>query len=260
MDWFYADAGRQVGPIDEATFQNLASAGIVKDDTLVWRAGMATWQPYRTIHAPPQPPPLESAGTGALFCSECGKPYPADELAAFGSSMICAACKPIFTQKLREGIRPAGAVRYGGFWLRYLAAIVDSTLLSVVLYIIGIIAVVIALAVFGIKWIDPNQPQAELTSKIMIGYGFLILLSLILSAVYETWMVTKYGATLGKMVCQLRVVMSDGSKISYARSLGRHFGKYLSGFTLYIGYIMAGFDDEKRALHDRICDTRVIKK
>jgi uncharacterized RDD family membrane protein YckC len=28
---------------------------------------------------------------------------------------------------------------------------------------------------------------------------------------------------------------------------------------LYIGYIMAGFDDEKRTLHDRICDTRVIK-
>jgi len=25
------------------------------------------------------------------------------------------------------------------------------------------------------------------------------------------------------------------------------------------GFIMAGFDDQKRTLHDRICDTRVIK-
>ena len=42
---------------------------------------------------------------------------------------------------------------------------------------------------------------------------------------------------------------------------GRHFAKYISAnFTLYIGYIMAGFDDQKRSLHDRICETRVIKK
>jgi uncharacterized RDD family membrane protein YckC len=26
-----------------------------------------------------------------------------------------------------------------------------------------------------------------------------------------------------------------------------------------IGYIMAGFDSQKRALHDLLCDTRVIK-
>jgi hypothetical protein len=33
----------------------------------------------------------------------------------------------------------------------------------------------------------------------------------------------------------------------------------LSSLTLAIGYIMAAFDDEKRSLHDRICDTRVIR-
>jgi uncharacterized RDD family membrane protein YckC len=40
--------------------------------------------------------------------------------------------------------------------------------------------------------------------------------------------------------------------------LGRHFAKILSGIILYIGYLMAFWDDEKRALHDRICSTRVI--
>jgi uncharacterized RDD family membrane protein YckC len=34
----------------------------------------------------------------------------------------------------------------------------------------------------------------------------------------------------------------------------------VSGMILLIGYIMAGFDNEKRALHDRVCDTRVIYK
>ena len=70
----------------------------------------------------------------------------------------------------------------------------------------------------------------------------------------------RFGATPGKMACGLKVVMADGGKVTYLRALGRAFSEILSGIILYIGYIMAGFDDEKRALHDRICDTRVIKK
>jgi len=62
------------------------------------------------------------------------------------------------------------------------------------------------------------------------------------------------------MACQIHVVTPYGGKISYARALGRHFAKFISSMTLAIGYIMAGFDDEKRSLHDRICETRVIKK
>ena len=42
------------------------------------------------------------------------------------------------------------------------------------------------------------------------------------------------------------------------RAVGRYFAQWLSAFILYIGYIIAGFDSEKRALHDHICDTRVI--
>jgi len=47
--------------------------------------------------------------------------------------------------------------------------------------------------------------------------------------------------------------------VSYGRAAGRYFAKMLSGIIMGIGYIMAGFDSQKRALHDMICDTRVIK-
>jgi len=33
----------------------------------------------------------------------------------------------------------------------------------------------------------------------------------------------------------------------------------VSTMILYIGCLMAAWDEEKRALQDRICDTRVIK-
>jgi uncharacterized RDD family membrane protein YckC len=40
--------------------------------------------------------------------------------------------------------------------------------------------------------------------------------------------------------------------------VGRYFAQWISAIILAIGYIMAAFDDQKRALHDRICETRVI--
>jgi uncharacterized RDD family membrane protein YckC len=77
---------------------------------------------------------------------------------------------------------------------------------------------------------------------------------------YETIMIGRFGATLGKMAVGIRVVKSDGSRVGYGRAFGRYFAKIVSLLTLLIGYIMAGFDSQKRALHDYICDTRVIKK
>jgi uncharacterized RDD family membrane protein YckC len=61
------------------------------------------------------------------------------------------------------------------------------------------------------------------------------------------------------MVCGLKVVRSGGEKVSYGRAFGRYWATFVSGMILAIGYIMAAFDSQKRALHDRICDTRVIR-
>jgi uncharacterized RDD family membrane protein YckC len=84
-------------------------------------------------------------------------------------------------------------------------------------------------------------------------------LQFVIGASYETYMIGKYGATLGKMAAKIRVVRADGSKLTYGRALGRYGGKIVSQLILGIGYLMAAFDQEKRALHDHMCDTRVIK-
>jgi uncharacterized RDD family membrane protein YckC len=76
---------------------------------------------------------------------------------------------------------------------------------------------------------------------------------------YSWFFLKRYAATPGKMALGIKIVRSDGSPLSTGRILGRYFSEMLSTMILMIGYIMAGFDDERRALHDRICDTRVIK-
>jgi uncharacterized RDD family membrane protein YckC len=98
---------------------------------------------------------------------------------------------------------------------------------------------------------------------ILIGEGagaiFVALLSIVLGFGYVTFFLGRYGATPGKMACGLKVVRPDGDGISYARAFGRMWAEYLSSLIFCIGYLMVAFDNEKRSLHDRICDTRVVK-
>ncbi len=58
MDWYYLEDGRRIGPIDAATLETLVRAGAVRAGTLVWREGMADWQPYAAVR------PAESAAGG----------------------------------------------------------------------------------------------------------------------------------------------------------------------------------------------------
>src|SRR5262249_25257202 len=137
MSWYYADNGRQVGPIEEPALDELVTAGVVRDDTLVWREGMANWQPHaaaRGVRVQPQSMPAvpvpASGPTG--FCSECGRPLPADQLLNLGTAAVCAQCKPVYLQRVREGGQAIGARRYAGFWIRFVAVIIDLIILSVV--------------------------------------------------------------------------------------------------------------------------------
>ena len=75
---------------------------------------------------------------------------------------------------------------------------------------------------------------------------------------YNVWFVSRKGGTPGKLVLGLRVVTPDRRNLTVGRATGRYFAFLINGFTFYIGFIIAAFDSEKRALHDHICNTRVI--
>ena len=201
----------------------------------------------------PPPPPAPAT----MFCAECGRPSTADEMARFGDLLICPACKYTYAQKLREGVVPARAMIYGGFWIRVGAALIDGIILGVVN---GILQFAFVGRLITMPGIQPGAPpSAEMLGSMFAMIGWLVLLNTAINACYEGFFVAKVGATPGKMVAGLKVVRPDGSPVALGRSFGRHFAKMLSSLILAIGYIMVGFDEEKRGLHDMICDTRVMK-
>jgi len=192
----------------------------------------------------------------ARYCSECGQATASDDLARFGDRLICPLCKDRYAQKLREGVMPVAGMRYAGFWIRVLAALIDSVIL-------GTVSSILQYAMFPSMMtttpITPGTNPFETLGPAMARAGWAILASTLVSLTYSAWFMGALGATPGLMALGLKVVRPDGSPIGYGRAVARYFAAMLSGIILGIGYLMVAFDSEKRALHDMICDTRVIK-
>jgi uncharacterized RDD family membrane protein YckC len=86
-----------------------------------------------------------------------------------------------------------------------------------------------------------------------------MLVGVVIGASYEGFFVSRVGATPGKMALGLKVIRPNGGPVTLGRAIGRYFAKWLSSMALCIGYIIVGFDAEKRGMHDMIVDTRVVK-
>jgi len=132
-----------------------------------------------------------------------------------------------------------------GFWVRFLAALVD-----------GIIVACIEFPIDRIIGVDYNNFQLGLQSALAL------LVSLTIIFLYYGWFYKNKGATPGKILMGLRVIdKNTGKNLSYFRTFFREtLGKLCSGVIFFIGFIMAAFRSDKRALHDLIFDTQVLQK
>ena len=251
MNLYYAEGDQQVGPIGKNELQALIKAKKLNAKTLVWQQGMESWQELGVFirsrsgkggqASSPAVPVKQSQ------CAECGLRFAEDDMIRFKESWVCAGCKPVFIQKIKEGLSVAGAFNYAGFWIRFGAIAIDAFILWIANMIIFIPLGILA-------------PTSEENPFIILSLMPLLMIAqYAIPAAYDTWFVGKYGATPGKMACKIKVIVADGGRVTYMRAFGRHFAKWLSSMILAIGFIMAAFDDEKRTLHDRICETRVVR-
>ncbi|NMB32708.1 MAG: RDD family protein [Clostridium sp.] len=137
---------------------------------------------------------------------------------------------------------------YAGFGVRMMAFIIDSLLIWVTLLFAR-------LPVFVASIINPNN---FLNTPILFKFNLSNIIFYLLGAAYFIFMTYYSGSTLGKKLLRLKVTSYDGCKLTFIDVLYREtIGRYLSAIA-FIGYLMIAIDNEKRSLHDRLCDTRVI--
>jgi len=143
-------------------------------------------------------------------------------------------------------------VRYGSFWERLGAIIIDGIIIGVAASILN--------SVLGLGVSRETLLDAD-SGMIYNIYWKSNITSLILQWLYFSLMESSAKqATLGKMALGLKVTDLSGQRISFINATGRYFGKILSGIILLIGYLMVLWDDKRQALHDKLAGTLVVKK
>ena len=171
-----------------------------------------------------------------MFCSICGtQGAPADRFCPKCGSAMATAMTPPAPAPAAAPAVPAstGARTYAGFWLRFVASVIDWIAVAIINGLVSI-------------FLTP-----------VVGFFTALLSGWLYHALLES---SERQATLGKMAMSIYVTDLGGQRISLGTATVRHFCKILSALLLMIGFIMAGFTAKKQALHDLLANTLVVRR
>ena len=147
---------------------------------------------------------------------------------------------------------------YAGFWRRAIAFILDLLIVAIPTTLVFGPMVAFETVALGVDPTNLSATQAGLLGATVFSWQLVaIVLTWLYFAFFESG---KKQSTWGKRLLGIKVVGINGQRISFARATGRFFAKTISYVIFYIGFIMAGFTSRKRALHDMIAETYVVKK
>jgi uncharacterized RDD family membrane protein YckC len=157
------------------------------------------------------------------------------------------------------------SVQYAGFWLRVVAYLIDSVVISLAFMALFIpFAIVTGLtAVLGNihPGEDPREVGAVLGGTFFLGLFTVVSLAFLGGWLYHAKMESSsWQATLGKKALNLRVTDLYGAPVSFSRATGRHFGKLITGLIpLGVGFMLAGLTERRQALHDMLASCLVLR-
>ena len=142
--------------------------------------------------------------------------------------------------------------RKAGFWIRLAAWLIDVACLFPVT--IALTFAALTTIYFG------GQLGGEINDQVIAlgGYTSAVIVSLS-GVVYFTLFVGSCGQTPGKMLCRLKVIRVNGQEITYGRALLRSQTWMLSLLPVGLGFLMIACTRQKRALHDILAGTSVIR-
>jgi uncharacterized RDD family membrane protein YckC len=203
---------------------------------------------------------------GAAFCGSCGTPTgtPATAIARpsappsyVGGSSHAAYADP-------AGLVVSRGFTYAGFWLRFVAALIDGVIMSIA-------AGVLLVPIFVLTGFEAHvdglaERHGQPDPAIIVGLVGMILVFAAVSVLIQ-WLYHAYlesgekQATWGKQALGLYVTDLMGRPVTFGRASGRFFAKIVTGMIpLGIGYIMAGFTERKQTLHDMIASCLVLRR
>ncbi|MGE5380209.1 MAG: RDD family protein [Methylocystaceae bacterium] len=226
---------------------------------------------------------IENEGE-AIICSGCGNPHhqdcwnenggcttfgcrfaPAQEaprrvsqplrvIAPSGTagSVICPYCRQE-TSRFQTKCSGCQGPLYAGFWNRVWAIQIDGFILGALLYVIFLLAVLVAVPTIPFL---KSKFEDVMAVTIIIGMLFYPIALWLYNAIFES---SSLMGTPGKILMAIKVTDQEGKRISFWRATGRSLATLLSYLLICTGFIPAAFTRRKQALHDIIAGTVVVR-
>ena len=254
--------GRPVGPVEVAELVALHRAGVLTAETRVWSEDMVDWCAWGEVAdrvLAEAPPPERTAEPPVDVPPALPTPLPAAPAA--GPVPAAPPAAPVDGPD-----RPfmGGPVVYAGFWNRFAAAILDGLLLACVgCFLVGPLWFLLGLGGSVLESLGDNPFATVASLGMSLTNG---VVSLAPEALYHGWLGTSaLQGSLGKYAVGIKVVRSDGTRVSFWRGFLRHFAHAgfavaTCGLGLLVNAVMVAATARKQGLHDMVCDTLVVDR
>jgi uncharacterized RDD family membrane protein YckC len=179
------------------------------------------------------------AAPGAKFCESCGAPLAAASQPAEGPTIS----QPVPTYE--------APIQYQGVGIRFVALLIDGIILGIINWIL--------LAIFAGSAISYDVTTG--TYSISPAFYAVYVLLVVIDLLYFTFLLGRYGQTVGKMVVKIKVVNeADSSPITYGAAFIRTILFIIDGLFAYlVGAILIWTSDKKQRLGDRVAHTVVLR-
>ncbi|MPZ87680.1 MAG: hypothetical protein GEU81_06300, partial [Nitriliruptorales bacterium] len=132
---------------------------------------------------------------------------------------------------------PAGPPKeaLAGFWIRFVGALLDGIILSVVAWVVA-----------SLLGVDTTNSSS---------------VSTLLGLVYFTYFhATIAGQTVGNRLVGIRIAdATSGGPIPYSRAFIRYLMSIVSAIPLALGYLWMLWDDRRQTWHDKVASTLVVR-
>jgi uncharacterized RDD family membrane protein YckC len=155
---------------------------------------------------------------------------------------------------------PAAPLELAGRGSRLGAKFVDGLAVLGAMLVAGIVAA-IAIPVLAARSAHGRGSAVAAVAAGLIG--FLAVVGLV---IWNCVWLQRYGQTVGKRVLRIRIVRSDGGRVSLGRIFAlRYLPLILLGCIPYLGFLVTLTDwllifrDSRKCLHDQFADTIVVK-
>ena len=187
-------------------------------------------------------------------CSRCAEAFCPDCIVEIGGLPYCLECKTESMRDLRSGV-PMGQLDLASIGRRFAAIFIDGLIVTLPIMLVAF------LVLLPLGLVEADQGEDAMPTPLAIFANLFVSLgAATIYILYEGFMLSSGGQTVGKKAMKVKVVTAEGSDLTTGQAWGRAASRQILGIVPCLGLIdyLVAFGQERTTIHDMMAKTRVV--